>query len=229
MEIVVIAVILLIIFVVKQIQKDYSPDARNGDLGGSFFTDPRDGKKYRTVKIGDQVWMAENLNYDARGSKWYNNDPANAKKYGRFYDWETAIKACPKGWHLPSDDEWETLINFVGGSSTAGKYLKAKSGWDNNDNGTDTYGFAALPGGFARDLIYFVGEAGYWWSATEYTASRAYYRHMIYEDERVLRDDGDKSVLHSVRCVQDQDNGTGIPLKDQGNKTEVPLKDDFLL
>jgi len=79
------------------------------------FTDPRDGKVYRTVKIGNQVWMAENLNYDAPGSKCYNNNPANAEKYGRLYDWETAKKVCPAGWHLPSNDEWKVLVDFVGG------------------------------------------------------------------------------------------------------------------
>ena len=104
-----------------------------------IFTDPRDGKKYRTVKIGNQTWMAENLNY--HGSDGYlglcygdepkqgRRKPENCRKYGRLYDKEEAQKACPSGWHLPSDKEWQTLVNFAGGNEVAGKKLKAKKGW----------------------------------------------------------------------------------------------------
>ncbi len=124
--------------------------------GGETYTDPRDGQTYRTVKIGDQVWMAENLNYEAKGSRCYGNDPANAKKYGRLYNRKTAMKVCPPGWHLPSDKEWDVLIEFVGGKEVAGKNLKSKSGWNNyegiNGNGKDTYGFSALPGGKSGNL-----------------------------------------------------------------------------
>jgi hypothetical protein len=82
-----------------------------------IFTDPRDGRTYKTVKIGRQTWLAENLNYEAEGSKCYENDPDNCAKYSRLYNWETAMKACPKGWHLPTNKEWQTLINCVDGYS----------------------------------------------------------------------------------------------------------------
>jgi hypothetical protein len=101
------------------------------------FTDTRDGKVYKTVKIGNQIWMAENLNYEAEGSKCYDNNPANGQKYGRLYDWETAKKACPPGWHLPSDAEWQELVDFAGGKEIAGKKLKAVSWWVNNSNCAD--------------------------------------------------------------------------------------------
>ena len=107
---------------------------------------------YRTVPIGDQVWMAENLNCDIAGSKCYNNDPANCVKYGRLYNWATAMALpascnssscasqistkhkgiCPSGWHIPSDTEWTTLTDFIG--SNPGTKLKATSGWNKNSD-----------------------------------------------------------------------------------------------
>jgi uncharacterized protein (TIGR02145 family) len=169
------------------------------------FTDTRDGKVYKTVKIGTQIWMAENLNYEAEGSKCYDNNPANGQKYGRLYNWETAKKACPPGWHLPSDAEWQELVNSAGGDKIAGEELKAKSGWNSNGNGTDEYGFSALPGGrgYSDGVFDFAGSNGYWWSATEYSASSAWYRYMLYGRADVLRDSNDKTYLRSVRCVQD--------------------------
>ena len=100
--------------------------------------------------------MAENLNYDAEGSICYENNPDNCAKYGRLYNWETAMKAYSKGWHLPSNAEWEKLFRYIDDdtgfgnpyeSPSAGKHLKAASGWNEDGNGTDNYGFSALPGG----------------------------------------------------------------------------------
>ncbi|MCL2283106.1 MAG: hypothetical protein FWC26_07295, partial [Fibromonadales bacterium] len=130
--------------------------------------DKRDGKTYRTVKIGTQIWMAENLNYDAENSKCYENKPENCEKYVRLYDWETAMKSCPSSWHLPSNEEWKTLVNFAGGRNIAGKKLKAKKGWNEKGNGTDGFGFSALPGGsgYSDDKFSDVGNYGYWWSSS---------------------------------------------------------------
>jgi uncharacterized protein (TIGR02145 family) len=173
------------------------------------FSDQRDGKTYKTVKIGSQTWMSENLNYDASGSKCYENKPENCAKYGRLYNWATSKSACPSGWHLPSNDEWQELVDFTGGDELAGAYLKAKSGWNDNKgasgNGTDNYGFSALPGGFGYSSGSFnlVGYFGNWWSATEYGASGAYFRTMRYISANVYRDSDSKYSLYSVRCVQD--------------------------
>jgi len=184
------------------------------------FTDSRDGKKYKVVEIGGQIWMAENLNYATESSKCYKNDPANCQLYGMLYDWNTATKVCPKGWHLPSDSEWQALEDFAGGPSTAGIKLKATSGWKIcNEVGTDEFDFSALPGGknTAGGIISGVSEYGYWWSATEYkfNISNAYSRHMryceVYSGERdkryystrVNRDYDNKMDFYSVRCVQD--------------------------
>jgi len=171
------------------------------------FKDPRDKKIYKTVKIGEQIWMAENLNYEAEGSRCYNDSTAYCKKYGRLYNWETAMKSCPSGWHLPSKEEWEILTEVIGGKKTAGKHLKAISGWEENGNGTDAYGFSALPGGSQVSYTgYFgnVGIAGWWWSSSEYkTDDYAYSRYMHYHDEYLDWYDDDKNLLYNVRCLQD--------------------------
>jgi len=169
------------------------------------FTDSRDGKTYKSVVIGTQTWMAENLNYDASGSKCYNNDPAYCETYGRLYDWETAKNVCPSGWHLPSKDEYETQERAVGGEETAGKKLKAKSGWNEPGNGTDNYGFSALPGGygFSNGSSRLAGDVGYWWTSTEYNSEYVYHRGMGYKMENIYWYYNGKPFLHSVRCVQD--------------------------
>ena len=187
---------------IKELETKLSIPSASDQVG---FTDPRDGKFYKTIKINGQVWMAENLNYAAEGSKCYNNEEANSAKYGRLYDWETAKKACPAGWHLPSDNEWETLVNYVGGKDIAGKKLKSKIGWDNYGNGIDEYGFSALPGGYGYSdgNFHYAGYYGRWWSSTESGAYFAWYRGMSYHYEYVNRGNLDKADLFSVRCVQD--------------------------
>ncbi|MCL2260558.1 MAG: fibrobacter succinogenes major paralogous domain-containing protein [Fibromonadales bacterium] len=167
--------------------------------------DERDGKKYKTVKIGSQIWMAENLNYEASDSKCYDNKPENCAKYGRLYNWQTANTACPKGWHLPSKAEWAALTSAVGGAKTEGLKLKAKSGWKSNGNGTDDFGFSALPGGNGYSDGYFnnVGNYGNWWSSSEYNSDNVYYRSIYYILEIAGWDYSSKSFLLSVRCLQD--------------------------
>jgi len=169
------------------------------------FTDERDGKKYKTVVIGEQTWMAENLNYNAIGSRCYDNKPLNCYEYGRLYNWATATAACPKGWHLPTEAEWEALTATVGGSSTEGKYLKATSGWNDDGNGEDAYGFFALPGGYGYSGGKFdsVGNYGYWWSSSENDDNDAAIRNMNYDGEDAYWDYYSKSFLCSVRCLQD--------------------------
>jgi len=169
------------------------------------FTDPRDGKTYRTVKIDNLVWMAENLNFEREGSVCYGNDPEKAEKYGRLYDWETAKKACPLGWHLPSKKEWDVLINFVGGKEFAGRMLKVKSEWYNYNNGMDEYGFSALPGGFGNSdgSFKFVDSCGCWWSASGILFFPPYALSMDYDSTKAYWGYHSKSNLFSVRCVKD--------------------------
>jgi len=167
------------------------------------FTDPRDGKVYKTVKIGTQIWMAENLNYKASNSKCYDNNEANGNKYGRLYDWAAAKTACLPGWHLPTHKELEILTEYIGGALTEGKKLKAKSGWSDNGNGTDEYGFAALPGGagYSAGNFDYAGSHGYWWSDSK-DDDKIYALGMNYNYDGVRWASCPKSLLLSVRCVQ---------------------------
>jgi uncharacterized protein (TIGR02145 family)/uncharacterized repeat protein (TIGR02543 family) len=192
---------------------------------GNTFVDSRDGKTYKKVVIGTQTWMAENLNYDVPGvttDVCYGNSADSCAKYGRLYNWSTAMGGasssslspsgvqgvCPAGWHLPSSAEWDTLRNFVGGSSTetAGKKLKSVRGWYNNGNGTDEYGFSALPGGhdiggYGR----FESGDGNWWSATRSHLNNDYasYRQMSFKYEYVYTNTYNVLDRISVRCVED--------------------------
>jgi uncharacterized protein (TIGR02145 family) len=184
---------------------------------GETFTDTRDKKTYKTIKINGQTWLAENLNYAAENSKCSADKPENCTKYGRLYNWETAMKSCPAGWHLPKNAEWDKLYRSADGTSgtqspyssqTAGKFLKATNGWADNrgtsGNGTDKFGFSALPGGaYLYDDLDDAGTTGFWWSASE-DEHRAYARFMDSKKESAVYNSYDKkSALFSVRCIKD--------------------------
>jgi uncharacterized protein (TIGR02145 family) len=185
--------------------------AGDGKPPVSTYTDKRDGKVYRIVKIGSQTWFAENLNYAAKGSKCYKNSPDSCAKYGRLYNWETALKACPAGTHLPTDEEWQMLKDYIGGSA---KKLKSASGWKDYEgksgNGTNEYGFSALPGGrggfgVRDDIFTDVNYGGFWWSATPFKNYYVMRQLMCYNCESVISRDDHKALLYSVRCVQDDE------------------------
>jgi len=165
------------------------------------FTDPRDSKQYKTVKIGEQTWLAENLNWKGTGV-WYNNSPILGNAFGRLYTWKEALKAAPPGWHLPTDEEWQKLVNFAGGDRVAGEKLRAKDGWQGN--GTDEFGFSALPGGFCLrgGIFYDVCNSGDWWCATG-ESPFAFERNMNNGDAGVYRDTQYEIYSFSVRLVKD--------------------------
>jgi len=186
------------------------------------LTDSRDGQVYKTVTIGTQTWMAENLNYKVDSSWCYASSTDSCAKYGRLYQWAAVMDisatydttlwsgtlphqgVCPSGWHIPSDAEWTKLTDTILSSSTASTRLKSASGWYDSGNGTDAYGFRALPGGGvigggSDD----VGYLGGWWGATEGGASGAWNRDMYYGNAIVYRNDNDKTFGFSLRCAQD--------------------------
>jgi len=161
----------------------------------SPFTDPRDKNVYDLVSIGNQIWMAKNLNFKTEtGSKCYD-----CEKYGRLYNWETAKNAaCPSGFHLPERSEWEKITNL----KNASKDLKSKTGWGDAYGGNDEYGFAALPGGSCTSEgdCSWAGLSGAWWTSTDIYKD-AYTYNIDYDDESSYSYNN-KSDFYSVRCVK---------------------------
>ena len=161
---------------------------------------------YEYVEIGDLMWMKKNLNVETADSWCYGNSPDSCAKYGRLYTWAAAKTTCKSvGMRLPTRADWDALVTAAGSASTAGKTLKSTSGWYDNRNGTDEFGFSALPGGFWRYDGYFngAGNYGYWWTATEIDVSNAVYHRMEHNSNNVSRSYGPKSNGQSVRCVED--------------------------
>ncbi|MCQ2097985.1 MAG: hypothetical protein MJY87_08615 [Fibrobacter sp.] len=133
-----------------------------------LMKDSRDGRSYKTVAIGNRVWMAQNLDFKFDKSSCYENDEANCEKYGRLYNWSEANSVCPEHWHLPSLIETESMVNFIGGRLKAGSLLKAASGWNNRGAGVDKYGFSFAPAGLCDidGSCDNAGDFGYFWTAT---------------------------------------------------------------
>jgi len=195
-------------------------DDNGANSSGSKFSwnntcgkDGTDGACKKVV-IGGQTWLAENLNYQTDSSWCYDNDNSKCNVYGRLYMWETAQKACQLiGMRLPSNQEWRALVTVAGGTNVAGKKLKAKSSWSDNNgksgNGTDDFGFSALPGGYyaGGTSFYSIGKQGYWWTATTtIRPAYAFYMEMVsdYDWAFEMEDMGFKSSRgYSVRCVAD--------------------------
>jgi uncharacterized protein (TIGR02145 family) len=171
-----------------------------------------DGQTYKTIKIGSgKTWMAENLNVETDSSRCYNDSDSYCDKYGRLYRWNAAKSACELlggNWHLPSRAEWGELTIAAGGTGTygnggtAGTKLKSKTGWYGRGNGTDVYGFSALPGG-GHDGSHFTHaeHSGFWWVATEHSSSTAFDRDMDHNTANVDEYGSPKYSYFSVRCV----------------------------
>ena len=248
-----------------------SSSLSGGVIVGETFTDPRDGQVYRIVTIGPQTWFAENLKYNVQHSRCYGEDGTieneaqldytttltneevaeNCAKYGRLYDWATALNLrplkcnfgrcadeiqpkhrgiCPVGWRIPTDDDWQRLLHYVDGSDgdyiyypqyigyseTAGKYLKTTNNWNDyrssSGNGTDKYGFSALPGGYAHytnpNKYSYLGMHGYWWNTREPSEKfpgiqdMANTYMMYHHSDNACSITTLKVTLNSVRCIQ---------------------------
>jgi len=172
------------------------------------FTDPRDNKSYKTIKIGKQTWFAENLNFESENSKVYKNKPELSKVYGRLYTWEDALSSCPDGWQIPDYYDWDELINYLGGYGVAGGKLIFPGNGLPQTTGSDTDnkgGFYALYGGMSMDKTFVsLKRKAYFWSADEYDVDNAW-RYALYSyDESVNKHYREKSLFFSVRCIQKQ-------------------------
>lgn len=205
-------------------------DGRNFDE--DWMVDPRDRQLYKVVTIGEQTWMAHNLNYETdAGSYCYNDSAKYCKKYGRLYTWAAAMDSvgtwstngkgcgdgttcsptypvrgvCPEGWHLPTKAEIETLFTAVGGKSTAGKVLKSTSGWNIGGNGSDAFAFSELPAGYRDDDEYYSNEGyyAYFWSSTELNSNNAYFMFLVYGYDYADLSADYEDYGFSVRCLKD--------------------------
>ncbi|NUY80486.1 fibrobacter succinogenes major paralogous domain-containing protein [Flavobacterium sp. MAH-1] len=189
--------------------------------------------KPATVKIGQQQWMAENLNvdtfrngdpiphaktdeewkkaYEEHKPAWcyYGNDPENELKYGKLYNWFAVSDPrglAPKGYHVPSKADWETLVDFLGGQKMAGKKLKSTEGWPGAENGTNESGFDGRPGSMRYYSGYFDKNRclGRWWTKTELESSYAWQYYLLKGDEvGWYSADYGKGAGMSVRCLAD--------------------------
>jgi len=186
--------------------------ASSNDDDERVLNDSRDGQVYKIVKIGDQVWMAENLKYEipvasgaSPSSFCYENREESCKSYGRLYTWTEAVNVCPKGWHLPDSSEWNKLFIAVGGKQLAGEKLKsADSIWYYGGQGTDEFGFGALPAGFSKGFngFYDFRKYGNFWTTTNSDDSNAYHVTVFYNKKSADYIVDPKSYALSVRCLK---------------------------
>ena len=217
----------------------------NPDIDYGTMTDERDGKVYRTVTIGKQTWMAENLNYydstdlSVKKKSWCfgkkdNGDSSTCDVAGRLYTWAAAMDSagvwstngkgcgynrpcsstapvrgiCPEGWHLPTSYEFDLLRIAVGGTSISGEVLKSTSGWDDYDgesgNGTDSFGFSALPAGYGNLNGYFDNDGKYahFWTSTDFNIYNAYLLTFYYNLDETRSSYTETEVIFSVRCLK---------------------------
>ena len=147
----------------------------------------------------------ERLNFKVDSSYCYNDSAEYCTKYGRLYSWAAANRACPDGWHLPTMDEFDTLFAAAGGESIAGKKLKSASGWRNGGNGTDDFGFTALPAGirYGKEVYYnYEGDHANFWSSVKNGNDSAKYVNMFYDYDNARPLVHDKNDGMSVRCLK---------------------------
>lgn len=178
--------------------------------------DSRDAKEYRIVKVGSQVWMAENLAYETdRGSYPYDRDEVNVEKYGRLYTWKTLVGACPSGWHVPSDVEWKTFETAIGVEESeldlmgargvnTGTGIKSESGWKAGGNGTNKYGLNIVPAGTRsiKGVYASIEELARVWTSTQKDSEEAYSRVLFYHSDKIVRFVQKKDIASSIRCIK---------------------------
>jgi uncharacterized protein (TIGR02145 family) len=209
-----------------------------------------EGQTYNTVLVGTQCWLKENLNVgtrincsqsqnatnDIKEKYCYDDNENNCATHGGLYQWDEIMQGaenqgtqglCPVGWHVPTDAEWTTLTDFIGGSSIAGGKLKGTgtTRWQSPNTGaTNESGFTAMPGGYSGYGSYYMGNSGQWWSSSSYSTTSARYRSMGYDATIVYRNSFVKSNGFSVRCVKDVVvTGAVLPTLTTGSISEIKM------
>lgn len=190
------------------------------------------GQEFESVQIGNQVWMVKNLtlthfkNGDPIAEmktdlEWKNaginglpawchheNDPGKSETFGKLYNWFAVNDSrglAPEGWHIPTDQEWEHLSEYLGGIEKAHRPMKSQTGWYKGGNGTNASGFDGRPGGYRTDsgLFHLVGKYGFWWSSTLGWQGGAWNRELFYSGIVLNRNSSTWRNGYSVRCVRD--------------------------
>ena len=191
-----------------------------------------DGNSYDTIRIGTQTWMAENLNvsrfrngdiiFEAKTTEdwikagenqqpawcYYDFNPNNGDMYGKLYNWHAVNDSrgiAKEGWHVPSDEEWSMLTDYLGGEDVAGRKMKSISGWPENGNGTNESGFSGLPGGILSHLGTFddIGVFASYWLIPDGYSSFAWNRYLYYDSDSATGTFYNLGRGFSVRCVKD--------------------------
>ena len=218
--------IFLLIFIVLNCKNDNPTESEQ--VTGTV-TDI-DSNVYKTITIGSQEWMAENLkttrynNGDSiptniSDDDWmmritsgayaiYDNDDANNSTYGKLYNWyavDDSCNLCPVGWHVPTDAEWKTLVTYLGGEGVAGGKLKeaGTAHWNSPNAATNESGFTALPGGQRVGHYMDLGAYGFWWSSSEGFGSGSWGWGMVNSENIVMRLNYGQGAGKSVRCIKD--------------------------
>jgi len=229
------AILMVVIFINGCKKENDGPEIPYGSL-----TD-QEGNTYKTIEIGSQTWMAENLktteyndnssipnvtgssawiNLKTPGYCWYDNDETtNKTEYGALYNWYAVNtgKLCPSGWHVPADAEYKTLEMYLGltqvqandtlwRGTDPGAQMKNTAGWKTGENGTNTSGFSALPGGYRyhRDgTFYNITDLSYWWCSDEVSSAAGYYRRLDGGNSGIYRAGTLKAAGKYVRCLKD--------------------------
>ena len=177
------------------------------DISYGTLTDSRDGQKYRTIVVGSLEWTAQNMNYaPVEGSYCYDDNADHCKVAGRLYDWQIAVdSACPEGWHLPTQAEYKTLVDAMGGSSKVGPKLKTTSGWNDGWSGSDSVGFAGIPAGYRYNShSYEEGyRTGFWTSERKDILSYAYFLPLNNSSVINFSYDSIDDYAYYVRCVRE--------------------------
>ncbi len=205
----VVALLATVVFTIVSCEKKEKKKEDPIPTPANQFTDARDGNVYKTVTIGNQVWMAENLRYEVAGANCYDNNPTNCTTYGKLYNWAQASTSCPNGYKLPSDDDFKTLELALGMTQEQVDFYSDKNEYRGVDQGTQlktggTSGFNLLLGGFQVEngAYFYIGTEDALWSSTLRRTILYYTRSFKKDKPGIRRLDYPSYYQSCVRCLK---------------------------